>query len=780
MNLARLVLAVGISLLAVSCASKKPSYRTVNGETVPSVDQYGYGAGELSPAAAPASPGLVSPQDLPWPKTFLSGTTTNVIYQPQIESWDGSAVVARNAVAVQPEGQPQAIYGVIQVRATTSVDRTNGTVTLLNLQVTDGEFPSAPERKEEFLKGIRERYPDGLQMVSLAALENAIAANQQHAKAVEQPLQNTPPKILATSRPTVLVNIDGTPVYQNIDGTDFDRVVNTRVLLMRDKDSKHYLHVLDGYLGAAALEGPWSYTEPPRGAANAEKYARENGLDLLEPAVAGGRAVLTSTNVPDVHIATSPTELITFDGEPDYIPVPGTQLLYVTNTTANVFKSLKDQQTYALLSGRWFKAPGLQGPWEFVPAAQLPSDFAQIPDNSPKENVKASIPGTTQAKEAVIANSIPTSTGVRRGAAMAAPQIDGPPRLEPIGGTPLYYVVNSGTPIIKVDDQSWYACQDGVWYVATSVEGPWVAADSVPAVIYSIPPSSPMHYVTYVRVYDSSPSVIYQGYTPGYLGTVVSSDAVVVYGTGYYYSPWVGHYWYGGPVTWGMGWGPFWSPWTSWSYGYGFGWSYWGYYPYYYNHHHHHHDYYACRPASPYWGPYRKYAPPALSPYRPAGVNTAANVYQRPVRPQTMRNAPERMRPNSLAAGYNSRTGRMVAGQRAEVDNVFRAQPGTLPSGPVRTTTRTTTAYTGGVRGIRGGGAMERDAFDNPQGGVPVIQRSGGAERTRSERMSAPERSGAPARDMSPAPRINRIETIRAPERSPSPAPPGIEQRRRR
>ena len=64
--------------------------------------------------------------------------------------------------------------------------------------------------------------------------------------------------------------------------------------------------------------------------------------------------------------------------------------------------------------------------------------------------------------------------------------------------------------------------------------------DTVPPVIYTIPPSSPLHYVTYVQVYGYTPSVVYVGYTPGYYGTVVSSDGVVVYGTGYYYPPYIG------------------------------------------------------------------------------------------------------------------------------------------------------------------------------------------------------------------------------------------------
>jgi hypothetical protein len=80
-------------------------------------------------------------------------------------------------------------------------------------------------------------------------------------------------------------------------------------------------------------------------------------------------------------------------------------------------------------------------------------------------------------------------------------------------------------------------------------------ATSVPPVIYTIPSSSLLHYVTYAYVYGSTPDVVYTGYTPGYLGTVVAPGPVVVYGTGYDYPDWVGDYWYPGLATWG--WGPF-------------------------------------------------------------------------------------------------------------------------------------------------------------------------------------------------------------------------------
>jgi hypothetical protein len=100
----------------------------------------------------------------------------------------------------------------------------------------------------------------------------------------------------------------------------------------------------------------------------------------------------------------------------------------------------------------------------------------------------------------------------------------------------------------------------------------------VPASIYTIPVSSPLHYVTNVYVYGSTPEYVYMGYTPGYLGTYLEPDGTVVFGSGYVYPSWVGSVWYGAPVTyglgavfdwdinfgwgWGFGWGvgPFWRP----------------------------------------------------------------------------------------------------------------------------------------------------------------------------------------------------------------------------
>jgi hypothetical protein len=384
--------------------------------------------------------------------------------------------------------------------------------------------------------------------------------------------------------------------------------------------------------------------------------------------------------VPRVIVATEPTELIVFDGTPDYVPVSGTQLLYVGNTTGHVFKHLADQRSYVLISGRWFSAASLNGPWSHVAQDDLPADFALIPDESPKENVKASVAGTDQAREALIANSIPQTAEVNRSEASFDPSYDGDPKFEPIEGTDLAYAVNSPDPVIQIDEKTYYAVHDGVWFFAAQPAGTWQVAVSVPTAIYSIPTSSPVHYVTYVKVYDSTPDVVVVGYSPGYYGTVVH-DGVVIYGTGYAYDPWIGSYYYGYPYTYGWGCGITYSPWAGWSFSFGVGW-YWGY-P----------GWYAPYPY-PYWGPYYGYAYPyyyggvaygargGYAAWGPGGwAGTTGNIYQ-----QWGDTAAVTRRSGGYDAwsgtgwreqvgmAYNSRTGTLAAGQRAAVGNIYTGE----------------------------------------------------------------------------------------------------------
>ena len=172
----------------------------------------------------------------------------------------------------------------------------------------------------------------------------------------------------------------------------------------------------------------------------------------------------------------------------------------------------------------------------------------------------------------MIANEIPQTATISRSAATLTVTYEGDPVFQPIAGTNMTYAVNTTTPVIYVPGNTYYAVNNGVWFMSANATGPWSVAVTVPPAIYTIPPSSPLHYVTYVQVYGYTPSVVYVGYTPGYYGTVVSSDGVVVYGTGYYYPPYIGPtVWVPAPYTYGVGAGFAWSATAGWALGFGMG-----------------------------------------------------------------------------------------------------------------------------------------------------------------------------------------------------------------
>jgi hypothetical protein len=482
----------------------------------------------------------------PWPKIVKQEGATYTLYQPQLDNWDGYNFAAHAAVSVLPASAKDPDFGVIEITANTQVDRLSRTVHFSNIQVKKSTFPSTPAKAAAYQQGFQTMVAEGYSTMSLDRLQAMLAIEGAEKKARMIPVKNDPPKLVFTQKSAVLVSIEGEPVWRTVAGTSLERVINARALILLDDSSgKYYIHLFDGFVEAAKLFGPWTVSSSvPATAVNlATTLGKERIVDLMEgPADEKDpqNRLSLKTSVPEVVVATTPTELIVTEGPPDWAPLDGTMLIYVKNTTGNIFKDLNDQNTYVLVTGRWFRAPDLSGPWQYIPGANLPPDFAKIPDDSPKENVKASIPATPQAQEAVIANEIPQTATVYRGKAQFTPVINGAPDLKPIPDTSLMSVFNSPSPIIMVSQNEWYGVQDGVWFSASSVQGPWVVATSIPAAIYSIPPSSPLYYVTYVKLYDVTPQYVVAGYTPGYLGTVVAADGVVVYGTGYTYVPYIG------------------------------------------------------------------------------------------------------------------------------------------------------------------------------------------------------------------------------------------------
>jgi hypothetical protein len=588
-----------------------------------------------------------------WPRKFAVGTNSVAVYQPQIEEWSGNSLSARAAIAITENQSKQPLYGVLWFSARAEIDKINRLVTLSDFKVTKLNIPMAPDKAAAFQLAFQARVARQGEVISLDRLLADMAINHAATNGSSYEVKNDPPQVFFSTRPAILVLIDGAPVLRPVANTSVERVVNTRVLLLRDRmSSKFYLHLMDGWMESANINGPWTIagqTSPDLRKALETAIASKR-VDLLnsskdgsEPSLA--KAILQNT-LPVVLVSTQPAELLQTQGDPQVASIEGTELLYVTNTENEIFVHTPSQDHFILLCGRWFKAQSMMGPWHYVSGDKLPADFAKIPPTHPRAAVLVSVPGTPQAKEALIANAIPQTATITRTAATLTVNYDGTPQFKSIENTALRYAVNTSTPVIRIDANSYYAAQNGVWFVATSAIGPWAVATSVPVVIYTIPVSSPLHYVTYVKIYGSTPEVVYVGYTPGYYGTIVTSSSVVVYGTGWYYPPYVGAYWYGAPYTYGYGAAFTWGVATGWGLAYGYGYGWYG--------------------AASYYGPYGWGGVAATNVYGQWGNVAYAGTKAAWANPYTGNVG----RAGSFA-GVNTATGARYAGQAGQITNAY-------------------------------------------------------------------------------------------------------------
>jgi hypothetical protein len=503
-------------------------------------------------------------EDLGWPRQIDAPEATVIVYQPQLESFAGRELAARAAVSVTRQGTTEPEFGAVWVVAQVETDRDERMVSIRSVDVTNVRFANATQDGEQRLAALLEaEMPSWDLSISLDRLLASLEEAEQERASMDD-VAATPPTIMFVSTPTVLVSIDGEPRLQAAENSSLQRIINTPfTIVFAPGESTYYLYAgEENWYTANDLAADWTLTT----SVPSEVVALAPPPPDVEDAPEADVSETEPGPPPAILVATEPTELIVTTGALEYVPITGTELLYVSNSESDIVLEIASQRHYIVLAGRWYGASSLDGPWAHVLPQDLPSDFANIPPASEMGHLLVSVPGTEAAKEAVLDNQIPQTTAISRSEASLDVTYDGEPQFETIEDTEMEYAVNTSYQVIHVDD-AYYACHEAAWFVAQSPTGPWVVADMVPAEIQSIPPSVPVHNVKYVYIYDSTPDVVYVGYTPGYSYSYVYGGTIV-YGTGYYYTPWYGSVYYPRPVTWG--WHMRWNPWYGWSCGFSY------------------------------------------------------------------------------------------------------------------------------------------------------------------------------------------------------------------
>jgi len=474
-----------------------------------------------------------------WPRAYaLPSEAQMVIFQPQAQSWEGQKhLVAMAAVSYTKKDAPKPEMGTIKLEADTSVALQERMVKFATVKVTETNFQSLPkEQIQEIVTGIEKIIPPEERVISLDRVISQVDKSIIIPKNVEG-LKSDPPLVFVSKSPAIMLSFDGDPIWSPIKDNDLKFAVNTNWdLLQYPPTNTYYLRDEASWLMATNLNGPWTPAGKLPDSFRKLPATDDNWKDVVLNLP--GKPI---THPPHVYYSTKPSEMILIQGEPKYVPVPGTGLLWVSNTEADLFRMGENGLFYYLVAGRWFSTPSLNSSWNFA-TPTLPEDFKKISLEHPRSRVLASVPGTDQAAEAVLLAQVPQIATVNR-KEIKAPEVvyQGEPQFELIPGTQLQRAVNTDKQIIKAGDV-YYMCYQGVWFTASGPTGEWHIAESVPPEIYQIPASSPVHDVTYVTIEDKTPDTVTYAATAGYMGMMIDWGCAV-WGTGWYYPP---YYWYGG------------------------------------------------------------------------------------------------------------------------------------------------------------------------------------------------------------------------------------------
>jgi len=501
-----------------------------------------------------------------YPRVVTSDKGTAVIYAPQVETWiDFDVVTAWVAFQIIRSGSEDTYYGSLHFDAATETDVQSREVLLHDIKIRELTIEGLTAESEEY-RLIHEAFSTISRTVPLDLVLEYLPRDMPITSATG--LNTNPPRIFASTEPALLLSTEAEPMFVPVGVDDLQFVINTNWDVLRVGDEGALFFCYDNsWLTASQFDGSWVWAESlPESFQNIPddpnwsnvKHCLPDNLRVLsEP----------QTAAPMVYYSSEPAELIMLAGPADWESIGTGGLNFAVNTRQELFRV--GDTVFLLVSGRWFEATQLAGPW--VLATTLPDVFQEIPPENgelthAKSYVRKSVPGTRESWEAALVASIPRQAVIARGTESEL-ELDlsyaGEPSFTAIENTDIEMAINTSYQVFRYED-NYYLCHNAVWLSASSATGPWQFADMMPSEFATIPASSPAYNTTFVTVDDSDAETIDYEYTTGYEGAYVS-DTTVVYGTGYpspavtltiaygIHDGWWGYPYYPWPPTYGYG-----------------------------------------------------------------------------------------------------------------------------------------------------------------------------------------------------------------------------------
>ena len=456
---------------------------------------------------------------------------------------DQKHMVAYAAVSYTPKGAAKPALGTVKVESDTQRRAGRAARELLGAQDRRVQLLRRCQRDQlrTLVAEIAAAVPLDERVIALDRVLANIDTSQIIPKNVEG-VKADPPPIFFSKTPAVLVNIDGDPIWSPIKDNDLKFAVNTNWDLFQHAPTKtFYLRNDDVWLKAADAEGAVDAGRHAARRASTSCPPTTNWKDVKASAARASRSA--PSEVPQgVRQHEAGRDDSAARASRATSPVQGAPSCCGSATpraTCSAWaEPARSTSSSPAAGSRRRTSPG---PWTFA-TPTLPADFKKIPLEHARSRVLASVPGTPQAAEAVLLAQIP-QTATRQQRRCKAPEVDVSGRRRSSSRSRRrrsQRAVNTDKDIIKVGDL-YYMCFQGVWFMSTSADRPVGGhRRRCRRQIYEIPVSSPSYTVTYVTVQESNDDAVVFATAAAYTGVMVAWGCAV-WGTGYYYPPYVGY-----------------------------------------------------------------------------------------------------------------------------------------------------------------------------------------------------------------------------------------------
>jgi len=150
-------------------------------------------------------------------------------------------MVAYAAVGYQAAGATKPTIGTVRIDSDTSVAMDVRLVKFTRIRVAETNFPSLPrEQVRDIAETLGNGIPEEERVIALDRVLASINTSQIRIANVNS-IKADPPTIYYSTRPAILVNFDGEPIWSPILNNDLKFAVNTNWDVFQDPGSSYYL-----------------------------------------------------------------------------------------------------------------------------------------------------------------------------------------------------------------------------------------------------------------------------------------------------------------------------------------------------------------------------------------------------------------------------------------------------------------------------------------------------------------------------------------------------------